>query len=149
MERTRARAGLVLAATLLAAVLAACGSNPDDEPGAGAPTTEAPVPGDASTGSSTTVSGPDGAEPENLIEVRVSGGAAEVVEGEPAVSLGEEVVLRFSSDVADQVHVHGYDRFVNVAPGQVAELRFVADLPGVWEVELEGAGVELLQLQVS
>lgn len=91
---------------------------------------------------------PDGGQgPTVVVTVRdgaVAGGARDV-----RVPLGEEVVLRVESDVADEVHVHGYDLFVDVVPGAVAELRFVADLAGVWEVELEGAGLDLAALQVS
>ena len=33
--------------------------------------------------------------------------------------------------------------------GQPASLTFVAGTPGVWEVELEGAGIELFELVVT
>jgi hypothetical protein len=84
-----------------------------------------------------------------VVEVSVRDGAMEGGTGQAEVSLGDEVVLRITSDVDGEVHVHGYDLFVDVASNEVAELRFVADLPGVWEVELEGPGLDLVVLQVA
>ena len=64
------------------------------------------------------------------------------------VPLGADVVLLVDSDVADEVHVHGYDEQADVPAGGTEELRFVADVPGVFEVELERSGVLLVRLQV-
>jgi hypothetical protein len=47
------------------------------------------------------------------------------------------------------VHLHGYDRLAFVTAGATATLRFVADLPGVYEVEFEQRGTQLAQLEVS
>ena len=54
-----------------------------------------------------------------------------------------------TADRADEVHLHGYDRKVDIEPGKPAELEFTADVPGVFEVELEEAGLKLVELQVS
>ena len=45
--------------------------------------------------------------------------------------------------------MHGYDVFGEVAPGAPAVLTFEANIPGVWEVELEGLGQLLVELEVS
>lgn len=66
-----------------------------------------------------------------------------------AVPLGSTVELVVASDVADAVHLHGYDRTGYVTAGATVTLRFVADVPGVFEVELERSGEQLGQLQVS
>lgn len=63
--------------------------------------------------------------------------------------MGETVTLRVRSDVADHVHLHGYDVFQDVDAGETAELTFEADIPGVFEVELEDAGIQLVELEVS
>ncbi len=68
--------------------------------------------------------------------------------GRVEVRRDSEVLLRVTSDVADEVHVHGYDQEANVSPTRPAEIRFTADLPGVFEVELEELGKQLLRLQV-
>ncbi len=65
------------------------------------------------------------------------------------VKLGEEIALRVTSDVNDELHVHGYDLKTDVKPAGPSTLRFTAELPGVYEVELEEAGVRLVELQVQ
>jgi heme/copper-type cytochrome/quinol oxidase subunit 2 len=65
------------------------------------------------------------------------------------VAAGVRVTLVVSSDVADEIHVHGYDLTTAVAPSRPAELSFDATIPGVFEVELHEAGTVLLALQVE
>jgi hypothetical protein len=132
----------VLTAAVLA--LAACGG--DDGSGtAGATTTTA-----AATTTPTTTAGPTTttrpATP--VIEVRVAGGKVQGGVRREQVRRGETVVLRVVADVTDHVHLHGYDLMADVAPGKPAEIRFTADLPGVWEVELEDRKQPLLTIEV-
>ena len=89
---------------------------------------------------------PDGAQ---RVRIDVAGGAVVGGPADWAVPLGSTVELVVGSDVAEEVHVHGYDRRAYVTAGAAATLRFVADLPGVVDVELEGAGVPLGRLAVS
>lgn len=83
------------------------------------------------------------------VEVGYLDGAVEGGVARYAVPLGSTVELVIVSDVADEVHLHGYDRFAFVTAGASATLRFVADVPGVFEVELEQRAVDLVQLEVS
>jgi hypothetical protein len=64
------------------------------------------------------------------------------------IELGRDVVLVVRSDVADHIHLHGYDLMADVAPGAPARLRFTADVPGRFEVELEDRGIPIAELQV-
>src|SRR5215203_4582689 len=64
------------------------------------------------------------------------------------IELGREVLLVVRSDVADHIHLHGYDLVADVAPGAPARLRFTADVPGRFEVELENRGVPIADLTV-
>ena len=52
---------------------------------------------------------------------------------------GDTVRIEVSSDVADEIHVHGYDISTDVEAGGKAKVEFVADIEGVFEVELESA----------
>jgi hypothetical protein len=52
------------------------------------------------------------------------------------------------SDVADHVHLHGYDLMRDVAPGAPAQLVFTADIPGRFEIELEDRHLQLAELEV-
>ena len=83
------------------------------------------------------------------IEVRLAGGQVTGDTGRVPVAIGTHVTLVITSDVADQVHVHGYDLETELAPGEPAALEFDATVPGVFEVELHEAGTVLLSLQVS
>jgi plastocyanin len=83
------------------------------------------------------------------IEVEVAGGQVSGDTGRVPVTAGEQVTLVITSDVADEVHVHGYDLEAELSPGQPAEITFAATIPGVFEVELHEAGTQLLSLQVG
>ena len=82
------------------------------------------------------------------IEIEVEDGQ---VQGPGAfeVRQGERVRLVVEADVSDEVHVHGYDLLADVTPDEPAAIVFRADAPGVFEVELEGAGLALLELTVT
>ena len=78
-----------------------------------------------------------------------------IVGGEPqggiqrdSVAQGRDVVITVTSDVADEVHVHGYDLMADVAPGSPATIRFTADAPGRFDIELENTGVQIAELEV-
>lgn len=64
-------------------------------------------------------------------------------------AVGEEVVFTVIADTADEVHVHGYDETFPVKPGEATTVRLQADIPGIFEVELEAAHLQLTQLRVS
>ncbi|MEX2291455.1 MAG: hypothetical protein WD794_14175 [Mycobacteriales bacterium] len=135
-------------ALVLAVALAACagdGTSPPQTafttpsvPRSSAPPPSAPPSPPASPTSSAQV-----------IDVQYVRGKITGVEQRVPVKLGEQVVIRVTSDVAEEIHVHGYDLYVDLAPGQPAEIDFVADLPGAYEVELHGAGRPLFQLRVA
>jgi hypothetical protein len=79
-----------------------------------------------------------------------------VVNGQPqggivrqTVSKGDRVVIVVKSDVADEIHLHGYDKSTDVTAGGTARLPFTADLPGRFEVELESRGVQIADLTVQ
>jgi len=74
----------------------------------------------------------------------VVGGAATV-----AVERGALVELTVTADVSDEVHVHGYNEFGDLAPGESVTVSFLADIPGVFEVELERSGLLLVELEVA
>ena len=147
-----------LLAVVMTMALAACGAGADDasvtvtEPvedvaesttttGA-VETTTTTLPETTTTVAETTTTSPSG------IAVTVTDGSVEV-DGELAVASGEEVTLTVTSDVSDHVHVHGYDLMADVGPDSPAEISFVADVPGIFEVELEDRGLLLLQLEVG
>jgi hypothetical protein len=85
----------------------------------------------------------------NVVRVRVAGGLVQGVEDTVDVAVGEKLTILVRSDAADEVHVHGYNLFDDVGPGQQAEIELTADIPGVFEVELEDAHLLLFELRVQ
>ncbi len=61
---------------------------------------------------------------------------------------GDMVRLRFSSNVADEVHIHGVDRYVDVPAGGTATARFRADGQGIFEIESHTTGTLVARLEV-
>jgi preprotein translocase subunit SecF len=64
------------------------------------------------------------------------------------VQLGEEVKVRVESDVAEELHVHGYDLTADVEAGEDAEIEFEATIAGRFEIELEDSGTPIAELEV-
>ena len=62
---------------------------------------------------------------------------------------GDTVRFRVRSDVADEVHVHGYDVMKDVEPGRTVTFSFPADITGIFEIELEQRGEPIAQLRVD
>ncbi|MBA2309544.1 MAG: hypothetical protein H0W01_09695 [Pseudonocardiales bacterium] len=102
-----------------------------------------------STAPSTTPASSAAAQPAvTRVELRFAGGSVVGGVGRRAVPLGGTVDLAVSSDVADEVHLHGYDKKVDVPAGGSATVSFVANVSGVFEVELHGVDKLLTRLEV-
>ena len=80
------------------------------------------------------------------VEVRDGTGRPSVRRVE--VQQGEQVRLTVTSDVDDEVHVHGVDVEKRLRAGQPADLQFRVRQPGIFPVETHEEGLELLQLEV-
>jgi FtsP/CotA-like multicopper oxidase with cupredoxin domain len=100
------------------------------------------------TGSTPTRSKPKKIKPK-ITQIRV-------VNGEPAggvekieVEEGERVRFKVSSDVSDEVHVHGYDHIKNVAAGGSVKFNFKATISGSFEIELEHRETQIASLTVE
>lgn len=51
------------------------------------------------------------------------------------VGRGAEVTLKVTSDVTDRLHVHGFEKTLDLTPGGEQELVFTADMAGRFEIE--------------
>lgn len=121
----------------------------DDEDGVGTTPTVTAPPTLEPTGTETETETATTAAPEGVqLVVTIRGGepVGGIVRAE--AHKGDPVVLVVRSDVADEVHVHGYDLTANVAPGKPVRMQFTATLTGRFEIELEGRGKQIAQLTV-
>jgi heme/copper-type cytochrome/quinol oxidase subunit 2 len=64
------------------------------------------------------------------------------------VPKGTLVELFVTADVADEIHLHGYDLSRDVAPGASARLLFRATTSGRFEVELEQRDLQIAEITV-
>jgi len=144
----------VLVPAVLVVALAACGS--DNSKSSASPTTTSAsgaaaataatastspspsgtAPSPASTGDTAAPepSSIAGASDEIIVHVGVDD-AATVGSRVENVKLGDNVILRLTSDSDEDYHVHGYDLEQKVAAGVEAQFEFKADMAGDFEVE--------------
>ncbi len=61
---------------------------------------------------------------------------------------GERVRFTARSERADEVHVHGYDITRRTPAGRTVSVSFVADIEGIFEIELHVSGEEIGELEV-
>jgi hypothetical protein len=127
---------LVAAAVVLFVVL-----QDDDEAGEQAATTTTPT--------ATEEQGKKAGEPKpEVTTIVVEGGQPIGGVQELEYRRGEEVRFDVEADIAEEVHVHGYDVIKDVAPGKPVSFSFPADIDGVFEVELEGSHTQIAELTV-
>ena len=88
-------------------------------------------------------------EKPTVVRIVVVNGAPEGGIVRESVGKGDRVVLAVTSDVADEVHLHGYDISRDVEAGRTVRIAFRATLPGRFEVELEGRGIQIGDLTVQ
>lgn len=148
---------LLVAVGSLLTACAGTGEEPTTNPPASEPTnqttttTGTPSSTTTTTPTVTVPSSPPTTEPAfdgTVIEITVTG---ETVSsgGRISVPQGSPVRLVVNADSSDEVHLHGYDLTALVEPDSPAVIEFVADIPGVFEIEFEGSGLKLGDIEVS
>lgn len=162
MSARRLVAGIASALVLFAGgvVLASCGGGDDESTATTLPGTLTETTTDETTAETTnetaetttqktetteTTPPPEGP---TVIRIRVVNAAPQGGIVRETVDKGDRVVLVVTSDVADHIHLHGYDVFRDVAPGRPARLPFRATIPGRFEVELEDRRVPIADITV-
>jgi Ni/Co efflux regulator RcnB len=94
---------------------------------------------------------PEATEPEpepRVDEVRIRDGGPAGEARTLRWRSGETIRLRFRSNVADEVHIHGYDRYVDVPADGAATTRFEATAEGIFEIESHTTHELLARLEV-
>jgi Cupredoxin-like domain len=62
---------------------------------------------------------------------------------------GQKVMVTVTSDEADELHVHGYDKEVAMQAGKPGSVTFTADTKGTFEIETHESGKLVAKLIVS
>ena len=146
----------ILAATVVVLILAFVLLRPggDDSgstsPSGAASTSTGSTPAASARSTSTAASAPPATPPAQPAFKTVR-----VVNGQPQGGIktlsfqkGDRVRLRVISDVADEIHVHGYDLAKDVEQGGSVQFSFPATIEGRFEIELENAGTQIANLEV-
>ncbi|MFG1914600.1 hypothetical protein [Micromonospora sp. NPDC048898] len=145
------RAAAALTAGVLTALLVA-GCGHDDDPSAAtptAPTTSAAPPSAATTAPTPTASpSPSAPAVDREIVVTIAKRRISPPTGRITVGKGQLVRITVTSDVSDELHLHGYDLGARLPAGQPGSVEFRADKTGLFEVETHETELVLFQLVV-
>lgn len=129
------------------------GSTPSGPATSGPPVTVMPTvstpatPPKNATPSNTT--DPSGDEADVNVEVTIAGGKVSPSGTSIKVAAGNTVKIVGTSDVDEELHVHGYDKTLELKPGKPSSLTFKADTKGTFEVETHESGKLVAKLVVS
>jgi hypothetical protein len=85
----------------------------------------------------------------SFTQIRVVGGKPVGGITRITVHKGDPVRFTVSSDVADEIHVHGYDFMKDVPAGGRVRFNFPATISGSFIVELEGLKEQIASLKVE
>jgi len=140
--KTRHRLAVLAAAAAVIVVLFVVLQPSDDDEAATTPTTA------TAAATTTQAAAPKPPRPE-YVEVRARdlkpvGGVKKI-----KVTKGDTVRIAVISDTDEEAHLHGYDLSREIGPGKVGRYRFKADIDGIFELELENAGVQIAELRVE
>jgi hypothetical protein len=140
----RTALALTVAATLLAAGCARDGG--DAKP---SPRETAPSPSISPSATFPTATAPATTFAGTEVVVEVRDGKVRPPTRRVKVAQGAEVRLLVTSDIADEIHVHGFEvAQQKLLAGQQATIEFTADQTGIFEVETHESHLQLLQLEV-
>ena len=87
------------------------------------------------------------AEPVTLRLVVTSAVPDDVLRWE--VPLGSEVTIEISSEVSEELHLHGYELTADLQPGSTTTMEFTTDMTGAFEIETHGDQVIWAKLVVQ
>ncbi|MEV6413036.1 cupredoxin domain-containing protein [Kribbella sp. NPDC051718] len=143
-------------------VLAGCG---DDSSSGSSPTSPSTAPTTAPTSAPTgTPSGPgstpntkspsntadpSGETADVTINVIVANGKVNPSGAGVKVKAGQTVLITAVSDADEELHIHGYDKELELAPGKPNSVKFEANMKGTFEIETHKSGKLVAKLVVS
>ena len=137
MERGQ-RIGLIVAALVVAVVgiVLIQSGGADDDPEPTSTTTQETRPGEPTA----TVPGPKPKPKPRFETIAIAGGEVRGGAREIKVDQGEIARIEVKSDAPDEIHLHGYDVYKDVAPGKPARFQVKANAEGIFELEAHDLG---------
>lgn len=103
---------------------------------------------DDASGPDETTEADDGAGAETF-EITISGGEVNPPFDTYDVAHGAQVRIEVTSDIPEELHLHGYDLELALEPGEPGVLEFTADIQGGFELETHELGQPLVQIEVG
>jgi hypothetical protein len=142
----------IAAACLFALALTSCG-NAETPAASSTPTptpTATPTPSATPTATPTVVpTKTPTATADVTVDVSIAGGKVSTGSAVVKAKSGQKVRINAVSDVADSLHVHGYDKTLDLKPGKPGSVEFATSTKGIFEVETHETGKLVFKLQVS
>src|SRR5881227_3989968 len=140
-------------------VLAGCGGDdaggttPSPSAPASTPTstlpTNTPTPGSPNTSSPSNTADPSGEQADVTVNVTVANGKVNPSGATIKVQAGQTVLVTATSDTDEELHIHGYDKELELTPGKPTSVKFTANMKGTVEVETHKSGKLVAKLVVS
>jgi uncharacterized cupredoxin-like copper-binding protein len=151
MRPTRFARGTASALLPALALLALAGCDDDGQPVSGqTPSTSASVASPSAT-LPTTPSGPITTADQAAVVIVATVANGKITPNTQTVKAeqGQRVMVTVTSDEADELHVHGYDKEVELQPGKPGSVTFTADTKGTFEIETHESGKLVAKLIVT
>jgi hypothetical protein len=151
LSRRDILAGMPRCTSLLAAALLLLASGCASGSGAGSAggaSSSASAGGSSSATKGIASGEPNPGLPVVVVSVSVQNGKVSPKPHRVPVKEGSRVRLQVTSDVDDELHVHGFDIEEPLDAGHTTTVDLLADQPGVFEVETHESALQLLQLAV-
>lgn len=131
-------------------VLAGCGGDSDagSSPSTTPSTAPTTIPTAVVTPTTTPTDSPS-TTADVTINVTVANGKVNPSGANIKVKAGQTVLVTAVSDTDEELHIHGYDKELELTPGKPASVKFTADMKGTFEVETHKSGKLVAKLIVS
>ncbi|MET9315073.1 cupredoxin domain-containing protein [Kribbella sp. NPDC003505] len=129
------------------------GSTPSPSAPASTPTStlpaDTPTPSSPNTSAPSNTADPSGEQADVTVDVTVANGKVNPSGATVKVKAGQTVLIKAVSDAEEELHIHGYDKELELTPGKAASVKFTANMKGTFEVETHKSGKLVVKLVVS
>ena len=139
-----------VAGTLAVLVIAFLALRPADDDTTATTPAQTATQGQRTTAATTTTATQPAPEEPEYTTIVVRGGKPVGGVKRIKVTKGDRARIEVSSpDTSDEIHLHGYDLMRDLEAGGSVRFSFIANADGIYEIELEDAGVQIGELVVE